>query len=83
MHSMLLALLASEKPELASEYLKTLSIILDEKNHGLTPALHEAASDIYSQLSVLLKQANHPVPPAAKPRTRPSWLKGVVDGGVS
>lgn len=82
MHSMMLALLVSNQPILAAEYLKTLTAILEHQEGDLTEGLQDAACDIQSQLIFLLGRANPPVIPAGSARNRPSWLIGVIDGGA-
>lgn len=83
MHSMLLVLLAIESPERAARLLKTLDYLLGEEQQNLTPGLLDAAADLYTQLSRLLKRPPPPAGAAGTARTRPAWLKGVVDGGLS
>lgn len=83
MHSMLLVLLAIENPERAASVLKTLDYLLDKEEQNFSPGLLDAASDLYTQLSQVLKQTPPPAGGAGTARTRPAWLQGVVDGGLS
>lgn len=85
MNTVLLALLANQKPELAVALRDTLSCMLGD--HSVAPQINPghltAAADLLAQLSVIVKTVDVANQAAAKPAAPPPWLKGVVNGGLA